>query len=145
MNKDQEILDLILLDTHIWLWLLSGSKKAVSPKLLKLIEKLVPDSAIRVSAISAWAIGMLVAKNRISFSCDVKEWIYRALRAPGILAEPVTPEIAIESTLLPENFHGDPADRILIATAKQLSATFITHDKEILSYCHKHRLPAISL
>ncbi len=135
----------ILLDTHIWIWLLSGVEKAVSPKLRSLVEDLTPSESVRVSAISAWEVGMLVAKKRISFTMDVKEWVYRALRAPGIGVEPVGPDIAIESTCLPEDFHGDPADRILIATAKHIGATLITHDKQILRFAKKHNFPALDL
>ena len=137
--------NLILLDTHIWLWLESGVPQAVSPKLRALIEKLTPASAIRVSAISAWEIGILVAKNRIAFTIGLREWINRAMGAPGIQMEPVDTEIAMESTKLPGQLHGDPADRILLATAKKIGATFITHDKEILSYCKKQGLSALSL
>ena len=137
--------DLILLDTHIWLWFESGVSQAISSKLRALIEKLTPDSAIRVSAISAWEIGILVAKNRISFTVGVREWVNRAIGAPGIQMEPVDTEIAMESTLLPGQLHADPADRILLATAKKIGATLITHDKEILSYCKKQGLPALSL
>ncbi len=143
--KEEGIKNLVLLDTHVWLWLVSGVSKAVSPALTKLIEKLTPTSSVRLSSISIWEIGMLVSKNRIAFTCDTKEWVFKALRAPGIIVEPVTAEIALESTLLPGSIHGDPADRILVATAKQINATLITHDKEILSYCHRHHFSAASL
>ena len=134
---------LILLDTHIWLWSQMGAGKALSPELKALIEKMAEDSAIRVSAISVWEIGTLVAKNRISFVTGLKEWVYRALEAPGIRLETIDAEIALESTLL-ESFHGDPADRILLATAKKIGATLITYDKKILSYSKKYDLPALS-
>ena len=143
MHKE-EISELILLDTHIWLWLMTGSSKAISPKLSGLINRLKETTSIRVSAISAWEVGMLVLKNRISFEAGFKKWIYDASNAPGIGIEPITIEIAMESTLL-EDCHADPADRILIATAKHIGATLITHDKEILSYAKKHRFPAMSL
>ena len=136
---------LVLLDTHIWLWYETGVSKAISPKLRTLIEKLVPDSGVRVSAISVWEIGNLVLKNKIAFPMGVKEWVYRAVCQPGIRLEAIDAEIAIESTLLSEGFHGDPADRILLATARKIGATLITHDKEILAYSKKHGLPAMSL
>ena len=136
---------LILLDTHIWLWLASGVSKAVSPPLRALIEKRVPESAVKISSISVWEIGNLVFKNRISFTIDVKEWVYRAIRETGVGVESIDAEIAIESSSLPKTFHGDPADRIVLATARKIGATLITRDKEIISYCKKQGLPALSL
>lgn len=135
----------ILLDTHIWIWSAAGASRTISPSLRALIDKCLLTSSVRVSSISVWEIGNLVAKNRIAFDGGLREWVYRTLGTPGIVVEPVTTEIALESTLLPEQFHGDPADRILLATAKTCRATLITHDKEILSYSKKHGLPALSI
>ena len=136
---------IILLDTHIWLWLMSGAVKAISPKLRALIDKLAPESRVRISAISAWEIGILISKNRISLGADPQEYVYRAIRDLNTGVEAITAEIAMGSAFLPEGLHGDPADRILIATAKHMGAALITHDKEILSYSKKHGLSAMSL
>jgi len=135
----------ILLDTHIWLWLASGVEKAVSPKLRTLIDNLRPESGVRVSTISLWEIGVLASKNRLVLSPGVKEWVYNAIGATGVDLVDINAEIALESTLLPEGMHNDPADRILLSTAKTSGATLITHDKEILSYAKKHGLPALSI
>ena len=136
---------LILLDTHIWLWLMSGASKAVSPRLRALVDELTPHAGVRVSAITLWEIGMLVSKNRIVFDGDAKEHVYRALRELHIGIEDITAEIAMNGALLVGDIHGDPADRILISTAKNISATLITHDKNILSYSKKHGFPALSI
>ena len=136
--------ELILLDTHIWMWLTDGVPKFISPQLRELIEKFRADSAVRVSSISVWEVGMLVLKNRVAFVNGVEEWVYRASHAPGIRMEAITTEIALESTLL-KDYHGDPADRILMATAKNTGATLITQDKEILSYSKKHGLAALNI
>jgi PIN domain nuclease of toxin-antitoxin system len=136
---------IILLDTHIWLWLASGAEKAISPKLRGLIDHLRSESGVRVSAISLWEIGMLASKNRIVLSPGVKEWVYNALGSTGAVVENVNAEMALESTLLPEGMHNDPADRILLATAVAIKATLVTRDKEILSYSKKHGLPALSI
>lgn len=136
---------LVLLDTHIWLWLMSGAPQATSPSLRTLVEKLAPDNGVRISAISLWEIGLLVLKNKIEFIGNFKDHIYRALEDLGVGVEAISGEIAMDSTLLPKTAHGDPADRIIIATAKHIGATLITRDKEILSYSKKHDLPAASL
>ena len=137
--------DLILLDTHIWMWFMSGVSKALSPPLQSLIKEMVPRSGLRVSPISVWEIGVLVGKKRIAFDCNVKDWVLRSLNAPGLEIAPISPEIAIESTLFPEGIHGDPADRILLATAIDIGATLVTHDKELLAYSKKHNFPVLSL
>ena len=142
MNRKSEA---ILLDTHIWLWLASGVEKAVSLKLRALIDKLLPESGVRISVISLWEIGVLASKGRLVLSPGVKEWIYNTLGATGVALEDINAEIALESTLLPDGMHNDPADRILLSTAKAIGATLITHDKEILSYSKKHGLPALSI
>jgi len=126
--------NLVLLDTHVWLWLMNGDGRLAGSRSLALIEKAVRLSRIRVSAISVWEVGMLEAKGRIRLPMDCLDWVQMALGAPGISLVPVTPEIAIESSRLPGELHGDPADRILVATARNLGAAFVTHDERIVSY-----------
>ncbi len=77
---------------------------------------------------------MLEAKGRIRLSKDCLAWVQEALSAPGTSLVPLTPEIAVESSRLPGKFHGDPADRILVATARLLGATLLTRDERILAY-----------
>ncbi|MEE6161748.1 type II toxin-antitoxin system VapC family toxin [Cylindrospermopsis raciborskii DSH] len=72
---------------------------------------------IGIAAISCWELAMLVAKNRIGLSMDVQIWINLALQHPKIQLLALTPEIAVLSTRLPGNFHGDPADRLIVASS----------------------------
>jgi len=132
---------LILLDTHIWIWYVAGDARANSHDFLKLMSEKISAASVRVSIISIWEIGILTWKNRLTLTYPPLEWVHRALALPGTLVEPISPEIAIDSSYLAGDFHGDPADRILIATAKNLNATLISEDKNILSYCRKHHLP----
>lgn len=125
---------LLLLDTHVWIWLLNGSPELKSSNHLLEIEKAMKHSSLRISAISVWEIGMLEAKGRIRFKMDCLEWVQQALSAPGTILTPLSPEIAIESSRLPGNFHGDPADRIIVATARHLHGILVTQDKNILNY-----------
>ena len=76
---------------------------------------------------------MLVEKRRIGLEMDCLDWVEEAL-GNGINLLPLTPRIAIQSTRLPENSHGDPADRILIATAHEYHAILVTHDQKLLNY-----------
>lgn len=77
---------------------------------------------------------MLVAKERLVLDRDVGEWISAALALPGLCLEPLSPPIAVASTRLPGRLHGDPADRIIAATARHLGATLITDDRLLLEY-----------
>ena len=131
MSKPREIL---ILDTHVWIWLMTGAKELRNSPCLSLIDRAMTYSGIRISAISVWEAGMLEAKGRIEFSMDCLDWVKESLRAPGVSLAPITPEIAIESSRLPGRFHGDPADRIIVSTARALGATLISHDKNIISY-----------
>jgi PIN domain nuclease of toxin-antitoxin system len=135
----------IVLDTHAWIWLINGDKRLEKSKCRSYIEDAAKSSNICVSAISVWEIGMLESKSRIKFSINCLDWINKALSAPGISLAPITPEIAIESSRLPGKFHGDPADRIIVATARKLEAKLITYDKNILSYGEKKFLRVIPI
>ena len=126
--------DLLLLDTHVWIWFMIGSDELKSSKCLPVIEQSAKQGKIRISAISVWEIGMLEARGKIKFTVNCIDWVNEALSAPGISLEPLSPEIAIESSRLPGDFHGDPADRIIVATARKLGATLVSSDKEILEY-----------
>jgi len=126
--------NLVLLDTHVWLWMMNGDKRLAASSSLLVIQEAVKLSRGRISAISVWEVGMLDARGRIRLPTDCLEWVREALTAPGISLAPLTPEIAIESSRLPGAFHRDPADRIIVATARSLRATIVTHDERIVSY-----------
>ena len=135
----------LILDTHAWIWLMMGDSKVQSTKILKVIQEVSSHSKILVSIISVWEVSMLEAKKRISFPYSCLEWVQKALRAPHISLAALTPEIAVASARLPGIFHGDPADRIIVATALAHQAAILTADKEILQYAQKQSLPAISI
>lgn len=137
--------NLVLLDTHAWIWLINGDEQLESSKALPFIEQAAQSSNVVVSAISLWEVSMLESKGRISFSIDCLDWIKRALDAPGISLVPLTPEIAVLSSRLPGEFHGDPADHIIIATALELGASLVTKDRKILRYSESSPLNVIAI
>lgn len=141
-SKRQEI---YLLDTHMWLWLMNGDKQLKSSEVLKKLNQAADSSYIYVSVISVWEIGMLEAKKRIILPVNCYQWINQALKAPGISLMNLTPEIALDSTRLPNDFHGDPADRMIVATAKSLGTTLVTQDRHIIQYLKKENIPALSI
>jgi len=123
----------ILLDTHILVWLLEDSERT-GESVHARIQQAADEDSLFVSAITPWEIAMLVAKGRLRLGQDVAEWLTAALSLPGIRLEPLSPAISAASTRLPWEAHADPADRILLATARHLDATLITADERILEY-----------
>lgn len=125
---------MLVLDTHIWIWLMAGDRKIVDSGYLSHIKKAVKNSCIKISSISLWEVSMLNMKGRIALTENSLDWLKKALSAPGISLAPLTPEIAADSAGLPDNFHGDPADRIIVSTARILNAELLTFDQQILTY-----------
>jgi len=93
---------------------------------------------------SIWEIGMLVEKGRIEIDMDVMDWIEQALEIPGIDLCAITPKIAIQSTKLEGKIHGDPVDRLLIATASEKNAVLVTCDYKILEYAKERSISAFN-
>jgi PIN domain nuclease of toxin-antitoxin system len=123
-----------VLDTHVWIWVMEGAKTELSGATVSRIEEAGGRSELAVAAISVWEVAMLEAKGRITLSRSIDDWVNAALTAPGIRLVELTPEIALESTRLPGEPQGDPADRMIMATARVLGATLITRDRQILAY-----------
>jgi len=134
----------LLLDTHVWLWLMSREGN-MKPSSIRAVEEAAHHGLVRVSAISLWEVAMLEAKGRIRLSKDCLSWVNEALRAPGLGLIPLTPEVAVESSRLPGAFHGDPADRILVATARRQGAIFLTRDEKILAYGRAKHLSVMAV
>lgn len=135
--------ELFLLDTHVWIWLVNGERRIQTGFLGRRLKEKGPELHFHVSVMSVLEAGMLEAKGRIEFAWGCSEWVRRALRSPEITLAPLTSEIAVASSRLPGDFHGDPVDRILAATAQSLGAAFITQDSRILTYSKHHPLRAI--
>jgi PIN domain nuclease of toxin-antitoxin system len=124
----------LLFDTHIWIWYVEGEAGRFSRRLEPLVEATVLKGGVLVSTISVWEIAMLEARRRIDLSVDARTWTARALGFPGVKLKGLSSSIAIESTRLPGSLHGDPVDRILVATARLLGASLVTRDERILQY-----------
>jgi PIN domain nuclease of toxin-antitoxin system len=123
----------LLLDTHTLVWLMFGDSK-LGRKAREAIRHACSEDRAVVSAITLWEIGVLVSKKRIDLYRDVLDWVRDALALPGMRLIPLEPEIAVASTRLPWEMHADPADRILVATARHLGATLVTADKALLEF-----------
>ncbi|HKP96446.1 MAG TPA: type II toxin-antitoxin system VapC family toxin [Fibrobacteria bacterium] len=135
--------DAVLLDTHVWLWLEGGSDRLDESPVLPLIRKALEKNCAFVSIMSIWELGMLESKGRLRLQQDINQWIEKALAVPGIRLHALSTSIAIESTRLPGEFHSDPMDRILVATARELNAPIMTADAAILAYANRDYVKAV--
>ncbi|MCB9913469.1 MAG: type II toxin-antitoxin system VapC family toxin [Planctomycetes bacterium] len=118
-----------LLDTHAWVWW-NMAPKRLSRKARATMENAEGYSELLLSAISAWEFCRLLEKKRIGISCDPEEWMSEPLRMPKLRLVPLTPAIAYRSTILPQPFHDDPADQIIVVTAREENATIISKDRK---------------
>jgi PIN domain nuclease of toxin-antitoxin system len=134
----------LLLDTHCWVWLQSGQLEKFSAGIIERIRQAGSIGMLRVSVISVWEVALLEAKGRLRMSMDCQEWVRQALETPGLSLVPLTPEIAVDSTRLPGNMHADPADRILVATARNIGARLMTRDRTLLDYGRKRHVRIIA-
>ncbi len=135
--------DLLLLDTHCWLWAQLGLIQKLSKAALDAIRRAESKGNLRISVISIWELAMLEKRGRVALPMNVRTWVDEALSKPGIDVAPLTPEMMIESVHLPGDLHGDPADRMLVATARVLGATLLTKDDQLIRYSRQRLVRAI--
>lgn len=129
---------MIVLDTHIWVWWVHGDSQLSQAHSTILQQH--EQTGLGISAISCWEVAKLVEKGRLTLPHTIDQWMKLALGYPGIALLPLEPEIAIESTRLPHPFHNDPADQIIVATARVHQCPVITIDKKISDYPHVQAL-----
>jgi PIN domain nuclease of toxin-antitoxin system len=123
---------MVLLDTHVWWWAISEPEK-LSEVAEDTINK-SPSDQIFISAISLWEFAMMLKRKRIILNISPEDWLVHAIDNVGTKVIPLSGEIALESCNLPGNFHKDPADRIIVATARIHNVLLITKDEKILDY-----------
>lgn len=130
---------MIVLDTHIWVWWVHGDTQ-LTQEYQDYIQA-QESQGLGISAISCWEVAKLVERGRLVLPCPVDEWLDLALAYPGICFLELTPRICVESTQLPGNFHRDPADQIIVATARVYARPLVTMDSKIQSYHHVQTQP----
>lgn len=126
---------MIVLDTHALVWWASGDAQ-LSRSAKEAIDAQSQDGEILVSAISAWEIAMLVKAGRLVLTMDAAAWLKTVALIPGIRFVPVDVDVSVLSVDLPGEFHKDPADRLIVATARHYSAPLVTADTKTRSYPH---------
>jgi len=125
---------MILIDTHTLVWLDEGDDK-LGKKARSLIDTALGSAELFVSAISFWEVAMLVAKGRLEMQAEVDVW-RQSLIENGLQEVALTGHMAVRDALL-RDFQGDPADRMIVATAIHLAASLCTADEKILSWKRK--------
>ncbi len=120
-----------LLDTHILLWW-HGDRGRLSRSQQDAIAAADGDSPLLVSDISLWEVAMLHSLGRVRLTIPLREWLEKAVAPPLVRRQGISPAVAAEVASLPDSFHRDPADRILVATARVLGATLLTRDRRIV-------------
>ena len=125
---------MIILDTHTLVWWITAPSK-LSNKARTTIDKSVrEEEQILVSSICVWEIFLLVKSGELKFSIDINDWLERVEALPFLRFIPIDNNIAARSVMLPGKFHKDPADRLIVATAREYGAVLVTSDQKIKSH-----------
>jgi PIN domain nuclease of toxin-antitoxin system len=128
-----------LLDTHAWVWWLTEDRR-LSTRARSLIATRLAEDDLWISLISVWEIAKKVEKKQLVLDRPVDHWLDEALTAQGLGVWELTRPILVESCALPQPFHGDPADQLLVATARHHGAVIVTKDQRIRRYAHVQSL-----
>ena len=125
---------MILLDTHTWIWSYSADK-LLSLRAKRIIKN-TPANQRAIASISIWEFAMMSAKGRITVKVSPEQWLENAIHKTGIRIFDIDSKVALESCNLPGKFHRDPADRIIVATARIHNVTLVTKDQKMIDYPH---------
>lgn len=123
----------LLLDTHVVVWLGEGMAE-LGDASRAMIDAAAASHGLAVSAVSFWEVAMLETKGRVSLSQPIGQWAAAVATVPGLIEAPVTSAVGIEAARLPGEFHGDPADRMIVATARLEGWRLATRDSRVLAY-----------
>lgn len=125
---------MLLLDTHTWVWTVEGEARRVGRRARRLIAQAEARGAVRVSTATLFEIVALHTAGRLRLAQPPEQWIDASLDRPGVRLAELTRDAAVDAGFIPRTALPDPLDRVLVATARQLDATFLTADAGILAY-----------
>ncbi len=124
-----------LLDTHAWLWWVTEDRR-LSKRAAATIARSQRDDALWLSLISVWEVAKKIQKGQLALDRPLDEWFDLATLRDGLRLAELTRPVLVESCRLPGTFHGDPADQMIVATARHLGTTLVTKDRTIRDYAH---------
>lgn len=130
---------MIILDTHIWIWWVHGDGR-LTPEYSDYVQEHEAEG-LGICAISCWEVAKLVEVSKLVLPIPVTDWLTQALAYPGVRLLDLSPQVAVESTQLPSTFHRDPADQIIVATARVFQCPLVTIDQKIRAYAHVQVAP----
>ena len=136
---------MVLLDTSAVIWLAEQLPMTAQSQIA--IQQAATDDNLLISPVSAWEVGILATRrvNQFRFLPTPRAWFQDLFAMiPGMQLTPLTPEAAIAAAFLPGQFHRDPADRLLVATAREMGASLVTRDRRILQYAGQGHVQAIA-
>lgn len=134
-NNNTPEVDKLILDTHILIWYVEGIN--LSESQVALIDQMRDKASLYISAISIWEIALLVSRERIALSIDLDQWIKQALSITGLNLVDLSISILTQSCTLSNYEHKDPADRMIIASARSINSHLMTSDQKIIDYADK--------
>ena len=130
---------MLLLDTHVWVWNVEGDVRRVGRRSRQLLSRFESQEALRISPATLFEVTALYTAGRLLLARPVEQWIREALSVTSLRIAALSPDIAIDAGQIPRAALADPFDRLLVATARQLDATFLTSDARILDYASRTR------
>ena len=125
---------MIVLDAHVWVWWVHQDDRLPTKSRSFITQH--ETRLIGISAISCWEVAKLVERGRLRLPLPADQWLHAALAYPGVKLLDLAPDIAADACNLPGTFHSDPADQIIVATARHHGSELVTMDQRILSYPH---------
>jgi PIN domain nuclease of toxin-antitoxin system len=130
---------LLLLDTHVWLWAVSGDTRRIGRRSRTLLTRGEARSTLRISTATIFEVAALHTSGRLRLVRPLEQWIEQAVAAPALRVSPVPAAVATDAGTIPRAALADPIDRILVATARHLDATLLTSDGAVLDYASATR------
>ena len=125
----------VVLDTHAWIWWVTADRR-LSRKARTVIEREAARGGLWLSMISVWEMAKKVEKGQLNVDRPLDDWLETALAAEGLQIADMTRPVLVDSCRLPQPFHDDPADQIIVATARSHNATLVTRDARLRDYRH---------
>jgi len=133
---------MLLLDTCALIWMANGDP--FLPAALRALRKAAERGELFLSPVSAWEIGVLASRRRLELQVPARVYVEQVFSRPEIQVAPLTPEIAVQASYLPGQFHSDPADRLIVSTAMVMGLQVMTRDRRILDYGAKGHVPVMA-
>ena len=124
-----------LLDTHAWVWWVTDDRRLSRPA-RRAAQRAAASAHLLLSLISLWEVAKKVEKGQLVLDRPLSDWLDSAVNRPGVQLVELSRTILVESCGLPQPFHGDPADQMIVATARDRDAIVVTKDRQIRTYAH---------